>query len=176
MREIFVTYQKEEWLSGKKDARVEFKLNSATLTMPTNSIYGRSFEVFQVPEIKSSQIYVVVVTYDTGGTFSKTYDEVGLEGIYFSASEAEDIKSAILEKKYKEKYNKYEFWEGYFERLKNVDVCTLFISEILEEENRIKFQKEKDLQTLLDYVFKLKNITHPSEIGKILKKYYEFVS
>jgi hypothetical protein len=171
MKEIFITYEKTSWSSGRKNSRVEFKLQSATLNHPLNRIFGCGYDVFKVPEIQSSIVYVVVVTYDTGGTFSTVYDERGIEGVYFSAKEAEEIKTTIYNKTYNEKYGKFCFWEGYFEKLKNVEIGTLTIQEVAEEEKKKSEQLKEDFQTFLEYFRAQGENLTDSKIRAILLRY-----
>lgn len=168
--EIFITYTKSNRRSGQKDIQVDFQLKSATLNHPLNNIFGSEYDVFQVSEVKSSTVYVVVVTYDTGGTFSTTYNERRIEGIYFSSHEAEKIKNAIYNKTYKEKYGKYCFWEGYFEKLRNVEIGVLTIQEIIEQEKKTDEEMKKDFYNLIDYVSGLEE-TRPAAIDNLIKKY-----
>lgn len=67
---------------------------------------------------KKDTVYLVVVRYTTGNTFGTIHGAWHIEGIYPDAAQA-----AIACRKIEDgTYQGYKPWDGYFERLENVDI------------------------------------------------------
>lgn len=91
-------------------------------------------ETLRLPfEVKKGDVlHFVVVTYSTGNTFGKSSGECCLVSAHLEEYEADIIAKSIEDKTYTEKstvYETYESWEGYFERLENVEVISLVVKE-----------------------------------------------
>jgi len=104
-------YEDDKWDSGEQ--RVCF--NIAT---EQERGWPTCVEVAFDPEDHLGEnVFVVVVRYDTGDTFGRTYDTWTITDIVLTMEEADEICKAILY----DKYGKYNAWQGYFEKFNSVD-------------------------------------------------------
>jgi hypothetical protein len=90
---------------------------------------------------KGDTVYVVVVTYEDGDTFGRSYGNICVVDVFENEEEAEKIasiiygdekksdKDDIFDKKVKRSFKGYAPWVGYFERLQSVDVFPFVISK-----------------------------------------------
>ena len=82
------------------------------------------FEIDFDPKV-GSDIYVVIVRYGTGCTFSHCDGCWQKIGIYKTSKEAYKVKKSINNGK----YVGYKNWEGYFESLQDVEIHTMTVEE-----------------------------------------------
>lgn len=78
--------------------------------------------IYNVKEdlLNSSLLYVVIVIYSTGDTFSHTTGETFVEGVYGTYEEAKEVSRKIKEGEYGDGKDLYLPWTGYFEDLEDV--------------------------------------------------------
>ena len=75
-----------------------------------------SKEVFE-----AKKVYLVVVRYEDGDTFGRSYGNWHIVDVVLTEEEARDIDSGIRSKTYTDKCG-YNCWEGYFNRLESVEI------------------------------------------------------
>ena len=74
-------------------------------------------------------VYVVIVRYSDGDTFSQTNGNWHIEGVYLTKEEAKSVMSTINREK--KKGPEYRPWHGYFASLESVEIWS---TKILDEE------------------------------------------
>ena len=65
-----------------------------------------------------SDVYVVYVRYQTGGSFSTTHGAWAIVGVYQTGEEAKQIRQSITDKT----FEGYTPWEGYFQHLQGTGI------------------------------------------------------
>jgi len=105
----------DKWDNGEQE--VSFNIKTVHATEPDDG-WPQSVEVAFNPEDHlGKRVYVIVVRYDTGDTFGRTYNTWKIPEVVLTMEEADKICKAI---KY-DKYNGYVSWKGYFENFNSVD-------------------------------------------------------
>ncbi|KKL77081.1 hypothetical protein LCGC14_2038470 [marine sediment metagenome] len=80
-------------------------------------------------------IYMVVVRYESGDSFGRSYGNWKIVGVYKNVEDAQEILDKInydekhrYDEDYKKEYEKeFRDWDGYFERFENVDIEVLHV-------------------------------------------------
>lgn len=88
-----------------------------------------NFESFSVPQstYDAEYVYVVVVTYESGNTFGRSYGNVTVAFVTENPDDAVDAKEAI-DKGWTDEWRDhpnscgYAPWDGYFERVQSVNI------------------------------------------------------
>ena len=104
--------------SDREDEHVEVHFNGIFRSMGDD---GRRF-FYDSKEVtkkvyEADEVALVVVRYDTGDTFGRTYNSWCTEGIYL-LDEAKKVADSIQNKT----YEGYKAWEGYFENYRCVEI------------------------------------------------------
>lgn len=102
----------EEW-SNRENVYVYFKPKDLYLTTQD---WCQEIEVSFIPEA-GQWVDVVVVRYESGDTFGRSYGNWHVVGAYLEKDKARKIEQQITRGQYKG----YKPWEGYFERLQDVE-------------------------------------------------------
>jgi len=76
-------------------------------------------------------VYVIVVRYSTGDTFGHSTGEWFVEGVYNDVDETKKVSDSINKGTYGS--GKYQPWQGYFERLQDVEVHKFTLKKLLDD-------------------------------------------
>lgn len=123
---VFVSYTESrtggaslsnEPYSQRENTHIEVQLKEVSFTEPT-SWYKEPFEIEckKLPKI----VYVVLVRYSDGDSFSNSYGNGHIEGVYLTEDEAQEVVESIRKEKYKGKQG-YNPWDGHFNGLESVN-------------------------------------------------------
>ena len=105
-----------EWPSHEPEIR-SVTFNGIYRSNPQHKFFVDSHMV-SMPVFNSPVVYMVVVRYQTGGTFGCSQGCHEVINIFSTSAEAEDLKNSIQD----DSYPGYKCWEGYFERLEGVEI------------------------------------------------------
>ncbi len=122
-------YGKHGPYTGHDESQYEFKVIDVCHEKPSGW-YVEEVPYYTDGSDGSKYVHVLVVRYQTGGTFGTDHGRGHIIGVFATSNKAnqiaEAIKKADKEDKYwkDEKYNPsgYNPWHGYFERLEDVEV------------------------------------------------------
>lgn len=100
--------------SGFREDVYDYSIGSVKINKPKSYQYEEM--ILQTNDtVLPSTVYVVIVRYSTGDTFSHSSGRGTIEGVYETEGEANKIKNAINTDQYKG----YASWKGYFESLED---------------------------------------------------------
>jgi len=83
--------------------------------------------LYDVDAQQGDLVHLLVVRYTTGSTFGTSYGHWYIEGVYKDAKEATEIADKIRTGTYKQEGRTYLPWEGYFERLEDIQIYSLIV-------------------------------------------------
>ncbi len=136
--------------TGSTEESFNYKITGVSLK-PKASAYYETYE--NEFNLKKGDVgYLIVVRYSTGGTFSSSSGKGHIEKMCQTAEKANQIKNLILadDKHYRNNrhgagielkapiycnensYKGYKCWQGYFERLEDVEIIKFTVKEEFE--------------------------------------------
>ena len=140
MNTVYVAYEEtshggevinpnQKW-SRYTDKYIDISVTGLYIDEP-DSLYWDTVELKCNPEL-NDRVYLLVVRYESGDTFSNSYGNAYFEGVYSSLDDAENVADIISGKKYidgkKVKYNGYKPWDGYFSKFSEIEIHTIILS------------------------------------------------
>jgi hypothetical protein len=133
----------DEEFSDREDEVNNYTIHSVSIG--SNKKHHTFYDELDFPvdyEVKKGDtVFIVVVTFEDGDTFGRSYGNVCVVDIFTNEEEAETLasiisddekkcdKDDILDRKAKRSYEGYAPWDGYFERLENVEVQKFIVTK-----------------------------------------------
>lgn len=105
----------DEWDTGEQE--IHFTIQSIHATEQEMGWPQQVHVAFDPEKHLGEDIFVLVVRYDTGDTFGRTYNAWTIPEIVLTKKEAKEICQAIIY----DKYDGYKPWEEYFEHFRSAD-------------------------------------------------------
>ena len=134
--EVFVTYyesetggipESDEPYSSRSDLHRDVTWKNAYREHPGG--FPVENVIIDFDPFEAECIHLVVVTYESGDTFGRSYGNFSIAGAYKKTKEAMSVKNRIeydyRHPGYKAQYTGYKPWDGYFEELTCVEIITL---------------------------------------------------
>lgn len=113
----------DRW-SDRTDQHVTLEVKNLFKTEPQHLFFKDSIEVD--PKIlEQTHAFLVVVRYQTGDTFGTSHGNFHFHGIYATQEEAEE---AAKECRKPATAGTYRIWDGYFERLEDVEIHGMLLN------------------------------------------------
>lgn len=113
----------ERW-SNRSDEHITLDVKRVYKTEPEHLFFKDSIEVD--PKVLESQfVYLVVVRYKTGDTFGSSYGNFHFYSVRATKEEAEQDRMDINAPRGVK--DSYRPWEGYFERLEEVEIHPMML-------------------------------------------------
>ena len=109
----------EEW-SNRKDQQIEFRVIAIQTHEPHGQPYHKILRLDE-PVKKNEPLHLVIVRFDSGDTFGRSYGNWHIEGGYADKRDADTVSGEIMDGKYPEDPP----WSGYFNRVDHVEVVSM---------------------------------------------------
>jgi len=113
-----------EW-PNLQPSYINFELQNIHLNKQNANFFRELHNVSFKPNV-GQEVYIVLVRFQTGGTFGITHGAWYIEDIYNNYKQAEKIVESIRNNTYD---GKYKPWEGHFEALEDVNIVVRKISQ-----------------------------------------------
>lgn len=110
----------ERW-SDRADQHTTLDVNNLYASEPKHLFFKDSIEV-DPSVLDCSEVYLVVVRYQTGDTFGRSYGNFHFYSVRKTEEEAIKDRLDCESPVKKGDYENYRPWDGYFERLEHVEI------------------------------------------------------
>jgi hypothetical protein len=133
----------EQW-SNREDEIHNYTLDSVNLETEKAQYSLDAKEVTVGFKVENGDtVYVLLVTYEDGDTFGRSYGNIYVVGVYESEEEADKVRADIdyderhcnrddlfdVDKKKTRRYKGYASWRGYFERFTSAEMFEMVVSK-----------------------------------------------
>jgi hypothetical protein len=109
----------DRW-SNRTDHNIELQVKKLYKSEPKHLFFKDSIEVEDLSILEKQYVYLVVVRYQTGDTFGTSHGNFKFYSV--RGTEDEVIKDRADIEKPRGPNDPYRAWDGYFERLENVEI------------------------------------------------------
>lgn len=122
-----VAINPEERWSDRTDQHVTLEVKNLFKTEPKHLFFKDSIEV-DPKVLEQTHAFLVVVRYQTGDTFGTSHGNFHFQDVCATQEEAEEVAKACHKPRDKNSKENYRPWDGYFERLEDVEIHGMLLN------------------------------------------------